>query len=135
MLDSLHVFLDNPAIGVAIEAKGVGTEGTGGHSSWFDALANYGLFGGVPYLLFHLLVFRRVWQAWRGDRQNAMYWGCLLSCALYIFYGFFNVTTQGTTVALFLYATAAGGQRLKVPASRPGRVLVRLKGNRLYEKQ
>lgn len=130
MLDSLHVFLENPIIGVGLWAKGVGTEGTGGHSSWMDALANYGLFGGVPYLLFHLLVFRRLWRSWQGDRQNALYWGCLLSCALYIFYGFFNVTTEGIIVALFLYATAAGGQRSNVPASRQGPASVGSTGNR-----
>ena len=130
MLDSLQVFLDNPVMGVGMESRGIGTAGTGGHSSWIDALANYGLFGGVPYLMFHLLVLRRLWQAWRGDRQNAMYWGCLLSCAVYMFYGIFNVTTQGTTVALFLYVTAAGGQRSKVTANRQAPVFAHPKVNR-----
>lgn len=130
MLESLQVFLENPVIGASFGARGVGTTGVGGHSSWLDALALYGLIGSVPYLLFHLLVFRRLWQAWRGDRINALYWGCLLSCALYLFYGFFNVTSQGTTIALFLYVTAAGGQRSNLPTSRQGSVSVRPTVNR-----
>lgn len=125
MLDSLHVFLENPVIGATLGAKGIGTAAIGGHSSWMDALADYGLIGGLPYLLFHLLVFRRLWQAWRDDHQNALYWGCLLSCALYIFYGFFNVTTQGTTIALFLYVTASGGQRSIVLMGRRDTAAVR----------
>jgi hypothetical protein len=114
MLNSLDVFLDNPVIGASMGIKG-DTAGTGGHSSWMDALANYGLFGGIPYLLFHGLIFYRLWKTWRSDRRNALHWGCLLSCALYLFYGLFNVTTQGTTVALFMYVTAAGGKRPQVP--------------------
>ena len=111
MIQSLGIFIEHPAIGVALEARGAGTEGTGGHSSWVDALASYGLFGGMPYLLFHLLVLRRLWRAWTVERQNAMRWGCLLSCLLYLFYGFFNVTSQGTTVALFLFIAGVGGHK------------------------
>jgi hypothetical protein len=124
MINSLQVFLDNPVTGTGLDFGGE-KESLGGHSSWMDALALYGLVGGVPCALFHLLVFRRLWKAWRRDRQNMMYWGCLLSCALYLFYGFFNVTTQGTTLALFLYATAAGGEPGKATAPRRSSVAVR----------
>ena len=115
MFDSLHMFQDYPVFGVGLGARGIDTEGVGGHSSWIDALAFYGVLGGVPYLLFHVLVGRRLWLVWRSDRQNALFWGCLLSCALYLFYGFFNVVTQGTTVALFLYATAPAGSDRRFP--------------------
>lgn len=118
MIQSFGVFIEHPAIGVALEAKGVGTEGTGGHSSWVDALANYGVLGGFPYLLFHLLVLRRLWRAWNAERSNALTWGCLLSCLLYLFYGFFNVTTQGATVALFLFIAGAGGHKPRSMARR-----------------
>ena len=130
MLDSLYVFLENPITGVALGAPGVESSGAGGHSSWMDALAMYGVLGGVPYLLFHLLVFYRLWQAWRCEHHNALHWGCLLSCGFYIFYSFFNVTTQGTTVALFLYVVAAGGQRTRVPSRFRNLILTNSTGNR-----
>lgn len=120
MLDSWNVFIANPVFGVASDAKGAGTEGTGGHSSFVDALANYGLFGSVPYLLFHVLVFRRLWKVWRSDRKNGIYWGSLLCGSLYIFYSFINVTSQSTTVALFLYASSASVRLTPTPAAASG---------------
>lgn len=125
MLQSLSVFVDNPVVGTALVAAGVGTPGTGGHSSWIDALANYGLLGCMPYILWHVLVVQRLWRLWRSDRANAVYWGCLLSGGLYLFYGLFNVTTQPTTVALFMYVVAAGGRTMipldrRCPVGNPG---------------
>lgn len=128
LLRSLQVFWDNPVIGVGL-AMGPDEGGVGGHSSWGDALAWYGLLGATPYLLFHLLI-SRLWQAWRSDRSNTIYWGCLYSCALFIFYGIFNITSEGTLIALFLYVTAACGQRSKEPANRRGVVSARPAVNR-----
>jgi O-antigen ligase len=124
------VFLDNPVVGAGL-SMGSEKEERGQHSSWMDALALYGLLGGVPYIMFHLLVFRRLFKSWLGNRQNAIYWGCLLCCALFIFYGIFNVTTQATTLALFLYASGACGQRLAVPA---GCSVYSLRNNRYKRK-
>jgi len=117
MIRSLNLFLENPVLGVGILPNEGGMPRTGGHSSWMDVFANYGLFGGIPYLLFHLLILRRLWKAWRSKRQNALSWGCLTSCVFYIFYGFFNVTTQSTTIALFLYVTSACWQKPKALAN------------------
>ena len=119
MLTSLSVFLEYPIFGNSLVRETTWTPRIGGHSSWIDALAIFGVVGCIPYIMWHLFVARRLWRAWRSDRTNAVYWGCLLSCGLYLFYGFFNVTTQSTTIALFVYVIAAGGQPTLPPRRRP----------------
>jgi O-antigen ligase len=121
MMQSLNVFRSNPILGVGI---GMGADGgnVGDHSSWIDALAWYGVLGAFPYLLLHGLIFRRLWKAWWCERQNALYWSCLLTCALYLCYGVFNIISESTLVALFMYVTATSGQPGATPDNRRKKV-------------
>ena len=61
---SLGVFLESPIIGVSyLHGNGfVSPEvfGVGNHSEWCDALADYGLLGGVPYLLIYFLQVKEI---------------------------------------------------------------------------
>lgn len=61
---SLGVFLESPIIGVSyLHGNGyVSPEvfGVGNHSEWCDALADYGLLGGLPYLLIYYLQVKEI---------------------------------------------------------------------------
>lgn len=54
MLTSFKTFLDNPIVGNMYTGGVV----TGGHCGLFDVFSNYGLLGGVPYLLVFIAFFK-----------------------------------------------------------------------------
>lgn len=61
---SLGVFLESPMIGVSyLHGNGfISPEevGVGNHSEWCDALADYGILGGIPYLLIYILQVKEI---------------------------------------------------------------------------
>lgn len=87
---------DNPNLGVRI----------GAHSSWLDQLGEYGILGFGWYLLFLMLVVRRVAVAFRDEKlltpQKICYLGQLISCGLFFIGGTYNPVVVITEVFIFL---------------------------------
>lgn len=84
-LKSLKTFLDSPLIGVAYQhGNGFlnsGYFGIGNHCEWADALGNYGLIGGIPFLLIYILQVKEVAKS--NVRLSPAWWLVLLLMGMF----------------------------------------------------
>ena len=98
-LKSINTFLKNPLIGVAHQ-HGNGFYrpkyfGVGNHSEWVDALANFGLIGGIPYLYIY---FKTLKDDYTGSDQLG-----LGLAATFLLMGTFNpFRTMQSSIIFFL---------------------------------
>ena len=96
-LASMNTFLNYPLVGIGAttnrENPDLGVR-VGGHSSWLDQLAEYGIVGFGCYLFFFSLAIKRIVIAFRNEKSlnNAKicYLGQLISIALFVVGGIYN---------------------------------------------
>jgi O-antigen ligase len=92
----------------------------GGHASWVDQLAEYGIVGFGFYLLFLVLGIRRVWLEYRYGDNALVNGGRLVACALFVIAGFVDPVIFNIPLAPLFYFLALGPiSRLRAPARMP----------------
>lgn len=105
---SWNTFLENPLFGIGATTNrdnpDLGVR-VGAHSAWIDQLAEYGILGFGPYLMFLGFAIRRIVIAFRTEktlnRYKIIYLGQLVSCSLFIIGGTYNPVVVITEVFVF----------------------------------
>lgn len=89
---SWATFKEWPIFGYGPDTRlvGGGTLHQGGHAWIIDFLAQYGILGFSPFLIFLLLVIWRFLVWCRADPGNSFAFGCLVSLILFTLYGLKN---------------------------------------------
>lgn len=103
---SYDTFVQNPLIGVGPYFKTqTVANGIGGHSSWLDYLAMYGLVGCFPLILFFVFYFRRTMKMSTYSVNKIMR---LIPWAFFIGYGFLNPIWTAKNFPVVLMLLTAG---------------------------
>ncbi len=114
---SLGTFLSNPLIGigpVSTVESGLLYAEIGGHSSWIDQLAEYGMLGFAPFLVLVFLRVRRIWSLRRGVfSEQPLAVAGLASAICFLIAGVVNpiIFIPNALVAFFMFTTVVAGQR------------------------
>lgn len=124
---SLNTFLDNPLVGVGpVSGQENPFTGTlvGVHSSWLDALAEYGLIGFGFYVAFLLGSMKRVFMAVKTGQRDLLSLARLVSCLLFIIGGTYNPVTFVFSINTFIFLLVMG--EIPATATRPAKKSVPL---------
>ncbi len=113
---SFNTFLEYPLFGVGPSTNRENPNLytlVGGHSSWLDQLAEYGVMGFGFYILFIGLAIRRITKSFILERNSRdlkiRYLGQLVSCVLFIFGGTYNPVIVVTEVFVLFYFMSSSG--------------------------
>lgn len=100
---SLDTFLAEPTFGVGSVSMGKNSPllyvKVGGHSSWIDQLAEYGIFGFGPFLVFIFLLIRQAIWGWRRSRKITDA-GVCISAFSFAILGFVNPAVFVDSIAV-----------------------------------
>lgn len=115
---SIRTFLDHPLTGVGSRVNTGDFSQVGGHSTWLDYLAMYGLLWFAPFLLLYALLFRRLHRMVASRTEKAYR---MTSFLVYTLYGLVNpvVATAVFPVVLLFFITGRvvlPGEASLVPA-------------------
>ena len=111
---SLQTFLQNPLFGIG-PAINEFVRGIGGHSTWLDYLAMYGLLGFGFFIAFHVLLYRRIWKNTSGSER---FYRCL-TFWIFTFYGLVNPVIHFRVFPLVLCLFIGGNMPAKDEAPSP----------------
>jgi O-antigen ligase len=92
-LASFSTFLAHPWLGVGSAVGSINAlslNAVGGHSSWLDNLAQYGILGGSWYFLFLFSVVRRAYRAYRANTRSITSLARLIGALLFVLGGSYN---------------------------------------------
>lgn len=111
---SINTFLENPLFGVGpstnTDNPNMGVI-VGGHSSWLDLPAEYGVIGFGFYIAFLLAIFRRVFKRFWESKKDMLALTSLISCFIFLLCGSYNPVTFSLQVEVFFFFFAVGGIR------------------------
>ncbi len=101
---SIRTFLDAPLLGVGSRVNTGDFTQVGGHSTWLDYLAMYGLLWFTPFVLFYMLLFRRLHRMIASKAEKAYR---MTSFLIYTLYGLVNpvIATAVFPVVLLFFVT------------------------------
>jgi O-antigen ligase len=107
-LQSFLTFCDNPFFGIgpytgAINSFVLTGGHFGGHSSWIDGLAEYGLFGFGLYLLFLGAIFVQLYREFKSNRRDLFAQARLISFILFIIGGTINPVIYNKQIIFLFY--------------------------------
>jgi len=102
---SFNTFLNNPILGVGYKYGYIfersSEVGMGNHNEWVDALAKYGLMGGVFYILVFLFALQNIYRKSNKKVSSGL-------AFIVIFLGFFNpFFSYQANLALFFIISAS----------------------------
>ncbi len=107
---SFNTFLENPLLGVGPvtnRENPILFTKIGGHSSWLDQLAEYGMLGFCFYILFIGLVIRRITKSFLLEKKisdiKICCLGQLTSCFLFILGGIYDPVIVVTEIFVLFY--------------------------------
>ena len=98
---TMDTFLSNPVFGVGYDRS---VQLVGGHSSWVDPWALYGLVGYLPFFLFQALLTHRIIRNWMGQPSNIAAFGSLVCWGLFWAAGFLNPTIFWVLPGVLLFS-------------------------------
>ena len=128
---SFNTILENPLFGVGPVTNRKNpflSTLVGGHSSWLDQIAEYGILGFGFYILFIVLLIRRLIKSFMHEKNlsdlKICYLGQLVSCCLFILGGIYNPVVVITEVfVLFYFMTYSGASSFRGGMNTSGAVL------------
>ena len=101
---SWHTFVNHPWIGVGPHfGSPEESDLVGGHSSWVDTLAEYGVLGFTWFLIFAGMGVSRVVRLWRTHAQDPILTGAMIFCGMYAVYGFMNPVLFLPEISLLVF--------------------------------
>jgi O-antigen ligase len=109
---SARTFSENPLFGIG---PTTGTDNAdlhvrvGGHSSWLDLPAEYGIVGLVFYGGFLVALVRRVWMVSRKDKNHLLAQARVAACLLWLLAGSYNPVTFQIPINAVFFMVALGG--------------------------
>lgn len=86
---SMESFVNNPFLGVGLKTRGMWNE-IGEHSTWIDSLAEFGLIGFSPFILFIFFAWRRVRAELKHDSKDTWNYARLIGFYSYLIMGLLN---------------------------------------------
>ncbi len=112
---SWRTFVAHPFVGIGPTTHGDNValyDRVGGHSSWVDQLAEYGVFGFGFYLVFVAAGLRRVTASSLAYRRSFIGRACTVSSVLYVVGGIVNPVTFVPHVAVAFFFVVHSGPAL-----------------------
>jgi len=106
---SLKTFLNSPFFGVGAFSMCYAKSGIGGHMTWLDQLAEYGIIGFGPYLLLMVLTIKTIIVRLRMHHNKDMYIAILSMYVSYVFAGTFNPVLLIIHAQAFFYFFVLNG--------------------------
>jgi O-antigen ligase len=113
---SAQTFLRHPVFGVGYEEAG---RLVGGHSSFVDSWARYGIVGYLPCFLFQVFLTRRVVSNWARGRRDFVAFGSLVCWAIFWVGGILNPVVNSVLPPLLLFTDCWLEKGVR-PTGRPG---------------
>lgn len=110
-LKSIDSFSNNPLFGIGPTKRGQFRE-VGEHSTWLDALTEFGIIGFLPFILFLYFAWLRIYTTFRSDPKQLWNQVCVIAFLLYLISGLVNPWGFGNFSAVFFAAMVLGHSRL-----------------------
>ena len=118
---SFNTFLENPIFGIG---PSTGTDNpymgylVGGHSTWLDIPAQYGLVGLFFYLGFIAAAVKRGFKAFRADKTRILPQARIVACALFLAGGTYNPVDFVLAANVLFFLIVLGGIDTSAPANQ-----------------
>jgi O-antigen ligase len=108
---SMDTFLAHPLLGVGpctLADNPCLFTVVGGHSTWIDQLAEYGVVGFGFFICFVLSGLRQVARKLKQQRNDLIIRGCVVSCVLYLVAGVVNPVLWTDSISALFYFVVLG---------------------------
>ncbi len=105
MKNSFNTFVAHPLFGTGLLSTSEG-QSVGNHSGIVDGLAQFGVLGIVWYLAFMTIFFRRLFLAWRVDRDSLVHKARLVTFVLFLIGAMANPMFFDSSIAALVFILA-----------------------------
>jgi O-antigen ligase len=106
-LKSIDTFSENPFFGIGPQSRGRYNE-VGEHSAWIDLFTEFGIIGFLPFILFLIFAWSRVYTAFRSDPRQLWNQVYIVAFLLYFIAGLLNPWAFNNYYAVFFAAMTLG---------------------------